>query len=69
MYTKMESNEKENFTVVAAVTAAGDKLPPEFISAGKTSRVERTQIGQVDGDWRSHSYNKRQTSGFFKIAW
>jgi hypothetical protein len=31
--------------MVAAVTAAGDKLPLEFIAFGKTFPVERTRIG------------------------
>jgi hypothetical protein len=39
---KSEGNEKENFTIVAALTATGEKLPLEFIASGKTIRVERT---------------------------
>jgi hypothetical protein len=39
--SKIKNNEKENFTVVAAGGAAGDKLLLEFIASGKTIRVER----------------------------
>jgi hypothetical protein len=55
---KIKSNEKENFIVVATVTAIRDKLPLELIASGEVIRVERTQIGQVDGPWRSHSQNR-----------
>jgi hypothetical protein len=46
--TKITGNEKENITVVASVTAAGDKLPLQFIPTGKTIRVETPQIGSGD---------------------
>jgi hypothetical protein len=46
--TKITGNEKENITVIASMTAAGDKLPLEFIAAGKTMRLESAQIGSVD---------------------
>jgi hypothetical protein len=62
----IKGNEKENFTVVAAGTATGNKLPLKFIASGKMIRVERTQIGQGDGHWRSHSQNGWQTSETFR---
>jgi hypothetical protein len=46
--TKTTGNEKENITVVASVTAAGDKFPLQFMAGGETVRVEGTQIGSVD---------------------
>jgi hypothetical protein len=39
---KIDGNAKENFPVVASVSAAGEKLPLEFIATGKTIRVETT---------------------------
>jgi hypothetical protein len=53
----IKGNEKENFIVVAAVTATGNKFLVEFIASSKTICVERTQAGQVDEHWRSHSQN------------
>jgi hypothetical protein len=63
--SELKRNEKENFTVVAAGAAASGKLPLEFIASGKTIRVERIQIGQVDGYWWSHSLNGWQTPETF----
>jgi hypothetical protein len=57
MPAKIVGNEKENFTVVVVVIAAGDKLPSKFIVSDKTIRVEMIQIGQVDRHWRSDLQN------------
>jgi hypothetical protein len=57
-----ENNEQESFMIAAAAITTADKLPLEFIASGKTIRVERTQIGQVDGHWRDHSQNGWRTS-------
>lgn len=54
------------FTVIASVTAAGEKLPLAFIASGKTARVEESQIGPVDGHWRMHSESGWQTSQTFQ---
>jgi hypothetical protein len=66
LQAKNESNEKENFIVIAAVIATGDELPLEFIACGKITRVEMTQIGQVDGHWWSHSQNEWPISETFQ---
>jgi hypothetical protein len=58
---KIDGNEKENLTAVASVGAAGEELPLEFIATGKTICID-----QVDGHWRSHSQNKRETSETFE---
>jgi hypothetical protein len=38
---------KDNFMALAAVTAAGERLPLRFLALGKTEGVERSQIGDV----------------------
>jgi hypothetical protein len=53
-------------TVLASVTASGSKLPLLFTCAGKTERVEQSQIGDVEGHWRNHSTNGWQTSETFQ---
>jgi hypothetical protein len=62
----VRKNEKENFIVIAAVTGPGNKFPLEFIASGKRTRIEKTQIGQVDGHWRIPSQNGWQTAETFQ---
>jgi hypothetical protein len=54
VHAKINGDEKDSVTVIASVTAAGEKLPLAFIASGKTARVEESQIGPVDGHWRMH---------------
>jgi hypothetical protein len=42
-------NKNDSVKVLASVTAAGAKIPLIFIAAGKTGRVEQSQIGSVQG--------------------
>jgi hypothetical protein len=66
LQAKVDRDEKENFTVVASVSAAGENLPLEFILTGKAICGETTQIGHVEGYWRNHSQHGWQTSETFQ---
>jgi hypothetical protein len=63
---KINGDEKDCLTVLASVTAAGDKIPLSFFASGKTTRVEESQIGAVPGHWRDHSESGWQTSETFQ---
>jgi hypothetical protein len=63
---KINGDEKDCITVVACVTAAGEKLPLAFIASEKTRYVEQLQIGLVEGHWRTHSESWWQTSETFQ---
>jgi hypothetical protein len=63
---KINGNKKDCVTVLASVSASGSKLPLVFIAAGKTERVEQSQIGDVKGHWRNHSTNGWQSSETFQ---
>lgn len=58
-------DEKECLTVLASVTASGEKLPLYFLAKGKTMKVEDTQIGDVGEHWRNHSLNGWQNEDTF----
>jgi hypothetical protein len=49
VHAHITGDEKDCITVVASVTASGEKLPLTFIASGKTPRVEDSQIGVVEG--------------------
>jgi hypothetical protein len=49
-------------TVLASVTAILAKIPLVFIAAGKRACVEQSQIGNVEGHWRSRSISGWKTS-------
>jgi hypothetical protein len=53
--TKSNHNEKDGMTVLASMTAFGAKIPLVFIAAGKMGRLKHSQIGNVEGHWRTHS--------------
>jgi hypothetical protein len=59
---KINGDEKDCITAVACVTAAGEKLPLVFLASGKTRHVDQSQIGAVEGHWRTHSESRWQTS-------
>jgi hypothetical protein len=63
---QINGDEKDCVTVLASVTAAGDKLPLAFLAAGKSSRVDKSQIGVVEGHWRDHSESSWQRSETFQ---
>jgi hypothetical protein len=66
VHASIKGDEKDSITVVACVTAAGQKLPLGFIASGKTTRLEESQIGPVEGHWRMHSGSEWQTSQTFQ---
>jgi hypothetical protein len=43
----VDGNEKDSFTVVAAITAARTKLPLFLIAAEKTDRMDQSHFGHV----------------------
>jgi hypothetical protein len=59
-------DEKACITVMATISAAGDKLPLFFIAKGKTARVERSQIGDVGPHGVTHSESGWMTVVTFK---
>jgi hypothetical protein len=59
-------DEKASITVMAAISAAGDKLPLFFIAKGKTVRAERSQIGDVGLHDVTHSETGWMTVVTFK---
>ena len=62
---QIHGDEKECLTVLASVTATGEKLPLYFLAKGKTVTVEETQIGDVGEHWRAHSLNGWQNQDTF----
>ena len=50
-------NEKQQITILATITADNTKLPLMFIAEGQTEKVEKTQLGDVDYHWTTHSDN------------
>jgi hypothetical protein len=61
----VNGNEKDSFTVVAAVTAARTKLPLFITAAGKTEMVEGSHFGDVGQHRTTHSDSGRQTTEAF----
>jgi hypothetical protein len=59
----INANDKECVTVLASITAAGNKLPLFAIAQGKTQKVERTQLGSDETLVCAHS-----KSGWTRIA-
>jgi hypothetical protein len=62
----VDRNEKDSFTVVAAITAARTKLPLFLIVAGKTNRVEQSHFGNVAHHQTAHSQSGWQTAEAFQ---
>lgn len=50
-------DEKKAITVMAAITAAGTKLPLFMIAKGKTEVVERNQLGDIAPHFPHHTAN------------
>jgi hypothetical protein len=51
----IEGNEKRSFTALCSITAARRKLPMIMIAKGKTSRVEQSQLGDIQPHVAMHS--------------
>jgi hypothetical protein len=51
----INANDKECVTVLASITAAGNKLPLLAIAQGKTTKVEETQLGSDETMVCAHS--------------
>jgi hypothetical protein len=64
LYHRM--NEKQNFTAVASITAANEKLPMQFIAKGKTRRADRG-FGEVGENPTTHTLSGWSTVASFKI--
>jgi hypothetical protein len=64
----VDGNEKDSFTVVAAITAAGTKLPLFLIAPGKTGRVEQSHFADVAHHQTAHSHSGWQTAETF-LQW
>ena len=63
----VNSNCKENITVVAGVRADGLRLPLQFLATGKTEKVLETQIGDVGDHMKTFSENGWTTKETFKL--
>jgi hypothetical protein len=66
-----EGNEKDSFTVAAAITAARMKLPVTLIGSGKTDAVEASDFGDVGFHRTDHSESGWTTTETFQrwLAW
>jgi hypothetical protein len=53
--TYIDGDEKGCITVLATISASRQKWPLFFVAKGKTERVDRSQIGNVENHWRAHS--------------
>jgi hypothetical protein len=51
----IRGNEKQSFTALCSITAARRKLLMVMIAKGKTSRVERSQLGDIEPHIAAHS--------------
>lgn len=60
------ANEKDSVTVLASVTATGQKLPLFAIAKGKTKRVEQSQLGSAATLIRDHSASGWTTKQTFE---
>ena len=65
--TLIRGNEKDNITVLASITAEGEKLPLMFIAKGQTERVEDSQVGDIGPHWKTHSPNGWMTNEAFQV--
>jgi hypothetical protein len=65
VFIHIQGEEKETLTVLATISASGVKWPLYFLAKGKTSHVERSQIGGVGQHWRSHTESGWMTSETF----
>jgi hypothetical protein len=61
----IERNEKNSFTVVAAITAACKKLPPSLIVSGKTDAVEEFHFDDIGYHQTDHSESGWPTTDAF----
>jgi hypothetical protein len=61
----IQGDEKETLTGLTTISASVVKWPLYFLAKGKTSRVERSQIGNVGQHWRSHTESGWMTSETF----
>jgi serine/threonine protein kinase len=62
---EVNANEKDSVTVLASVTAAGEKLQLFAVAQGKTKQVEETQIGGDGSVIRDHSESDGAPSRLF----
>ena len=62
---QIDGNDKDNLTALCAITASGTKLPMMIIAAGKTHRVEESQLGDIFPHWPAHSESGWTTEEVF----
>jgi hypothetical protein len=61
----LDGNEKDSVTVLASVTAGGDRFLFFVIAKGKTRRAERNQLGSDETLLRDHSPSRWSTIEIF----
>jgi hypothetical protein len=61
----VNGNEKDSFTVVAAITAVRTKLPLWMIATRRTERLESSNFGDVGYHLTTHSQSGSQTTETF----
>ena len=64
---EINGDEKSCFTCLATIGANGAKLPLFFIAEGKTDRVEWSQLGNVGGNWLTHTKSGWQQEDSFVL--
>jgi hypothetical protein len=62
---RISGDPKANFTVTAAVTASGTKLPLHILANGKTDVVQQSQLGDTHDCWVDHSETGWQNTDTF----
>jgi hypothetical protein len=63
---RLNASEKDSITVLASVTAAGEKLPLFAIAKGKTKRAEQSQLGSDGATITDHSPSGWSTAETFE---
>jgi hypothetical protein len=62
----LDGDEKDGITVLVTVSASRIKWPLYFLAAGKTPRVETSQLGTLEPHWQSHGPSGWQKSDTFQ---
>jgi hypothetical protein len=67
----MDASDKEPITVLASMTTSSEKFPFFMVGKRRTSRVERSKLGDADGHEASHSPSGWTTAHAFReyLTW
>jgi hypothetical protein len=65
IYAIINGNKKDCVIVLASVTVVRANIPLITVAAGKTGRVEQSQIGNVESHWRIQSISDWETFDTF----